>query len=718
MNESRFVLEKASHAGMCAGVKRAVDMAKRAAAEYGGARTLGPIVHNKAVCDELARQNILPVDSLEQCPPELPLIIRSHGAGKAEHDRISALGLVFRDATCPFVKHLQQIAARYSAKGCDIVIAGEKTHPEVAGIAGWCAPDSTIIIGNSPEELEERLKAQEIFSKNAQICVAQTTFDNTIWTNCKNILRKYCTNPIFFDTICITTKLRQEQAAEMAARSALMIVLGDNESSNSRKLFDICAARTSTVFVRDAREIDPAGLILKAELSGRTQKILIGITAGASTPADNFEEVHSIMSTEIEQIKRNSPDLDSDAEEAADAAAAAAKEQGDIDFMAEVDRTFKRIYIGNRVKATVVAVNSKEASVDIGTKHAGYIPAHELTSDPAKLPGDIVQPGDIIDCVVTHINDAEGVVELSKKRVDAALGMEKIDGAWKTGESLDGTVTAVVKGGVIVVCDGARVFVPASQSGVPRTGKLDDLLKKTVKFKIIEVNESRSRVVGSIRAAVKEDNDIAKAKFWDEIFVGKRCVGEVKSIESYGVFVDFGGVDGMVHLSELTWNRIRHPKEVVSIGDRLDVYVKSFDPEKKRISLGAKNPDDNPWHKFAEDFAAGDIVDVQIVSITPFGAFAQIVPGVDGLIHISQISNDRVTNVAGVLSIGEVVRAQITEIDKDRSRVSLSIKAALNDGLEIETEPEISEIPEDKGETAEAEAAEAAVTIETAPETE
>lgn len=348
-----------------------------------------------------------------------------------------------------------------------------------------------------------------------------------------------------------------------------------------------------------------------------------------------------------------------------------------IDFAAEIDKTFKRVYIGNRVRATVVAVNKNEAVVDIGTKHSGYIPAEELSNDASKLPSELVKPGDELDCVVISINDAEGVVYLSKKKVDSALGLEKIAQAETDNSTLKGTVAAVVKGGVIITCEGAKVFVPASQSGVPKNGKLEDLAKKEVSFKVIEVNEARGRIVGSIRAAQKEISDAKRDEFWGDITEGKRYKGEVKSIESYGVFVDLGGVDGMVHLSELTWNRIRHPKEIVSVGDKLEVYVKSFDPEKKRVSLGAKDPSANPWTNFLGDYKVGDTANVEIVSITPFGAFAQILPGIDGLIHISQIARERVTNVSQILSVGQKVDAQITDIDEDKNRISLSIKALL-----------------------------------------
>ena len=418
---------------------------------------------------------------------------------------------------------------------------------------------------------------------------------------------------------------------------------------------------TSKITVSGSTSVGPTMEVL-AQAYEKNNDVKIGITAGASTPAYIIKEVHRIMSEIIKD------------------------EAMDAEFMAALDQMERvRVYTGNRVKATVVAVNKTEAVVDIGTKHSGYIPAEELSANPNLTPEEVVKVGDVIDCIVTKINDADGYVYLSKKQVDAQAGMEKILKAKEENATVKGVVSAVVKGGVIVTSeDGARVFVPASQSGVSRAGKLEDILKKEVEFKVIEVNEGRGRVVGSIKAAEREVTDAIKAKFWEELEVGKQFTGEVKSMESYGVFVDLGGVDGMVHSTELTWNRIKHPKEVVSIGDKLDVYVKSFDPEKKRVSLSAKRPEDNPWTKFLAEYKVGDVAKVQIVSITPFGAFAQIVPGVDGLIHISQIALERVTNIAQVLSVGQEVEVKITEIDEEKSRVSLSIKELLTPAEETE----------------------------------
>mgnify|MGYP001110860728 CR=1 FL=1 len=353
-----------------------------------------------------------------------------------------------------------------------------------------------------------------------------------------------------------------------------------------------------------------------------------------------------------------------------------------FDFMAEVDKTFKKVYIGNRVKALVVAVNKNEAVVDLGTKHSGYIPASELSQDPNAAPSDVVKVGDEIEAIVTAVNDAEGTVTLSKKKVDSVLGVEKLAAAMENNETLEGEVSSVVKGGVIIISNGTRVFIPASQTGVPKDGKLEELLKKTVPFKVIEVTEARGRVVGSIRQAKKEANDAAKAKFWENIEVGQKFTGEVKSIESYGVFVDLGGVDGMVHSSELTWNRIKHPREIVKIGDKLDVYVKSFDPEKKRVSLGCKKEEDNPWVKLENEVPVGTEFTAPVVSITKFGAFVRIMPGIDGLVHISEISNERVNKVSDVLKVGDMVKVKLINVDFDRKRISLSMKACLDEAAE------------------------------------
>lgn len=681
--KAKINITVAKTAGFCYGVKRAIEFAE-SVAENGRGCTLGQLIHNPFVTNELEQKGVRAVNCLDEVDAESEtLIIRSHGVGKNVYDELKEHGIKYIDATCPNVARIHKIVEEESRNGANVLIAGDPSHPEIIGVMGHCLTEARVV--NSIEDIETLVKTEKMFVQNALIFLSQTTAQLAKWIEYKEIVKKYCTNLKIFDTICKATISRQTEAEQLAKTSDIMIVAGGADSSNTAKLTEICSRHCKTFFTESGDKL-PAEEIrtVLSELNSKKEigeDINIGITAGASTPSGIIKEVHRIMS----EIEKN--------------------EEMDIDFMAEVDKTFKRVYIGNRVKAYVVSVNNTEAVVDIGTKHSGYIPADELTATPGMLPKDVVKPGDEIDCIVTSINDQDGVVYLSKKRVDAAAGLEKLTEAFNSNATVTGIVTSVIKGGVIVTCEGTRVFVPASHTGVPRgkkgeqpetpeelAKKLEVLLKKEVKLKIIEVAEGRGRVVGSIRNASKEENDALKAKFWSEIEVGKKYVGEVKSMESYGVFVDLGGVDGMVHSSELTWNRIKHPREVVSVGDKLEVYVKSYDPEKKRVSLGAKNPDDNPWTKFLSEFEIGDVVKAQVVSTTPFGAFAQIIPGVDGLIHISQISLERVTNVAQYLSVGQVVEAKITEIDQEKNRVSLSIKELLEANSEDEEAQEEAEV--------------------------
>ncbi len=646
---SDFTVQVAKTAGFCFGVSRAVELAENEAKKSGRCSTLGPLIHNEAEIERLGRLGVNTADSPDEA--DGTLIIRSHGVAAKVISEIEKKGIPYIDATCPFVKKIHGIVS--GAKGC-VIIAGDREHPEVQGIIGHCRGDDVYVV-SEPEELENLLVRLKTLGQNALTMVAQTTFNSAKWQSFREIARKHYTNIAIFDTICNATEERQREAEQLASAASLMIVVGGKNSSNTRKLAEICQKHCPVLFVQRGSDIDKAAVRrLLADLSdieSSREKRIVGITAGASAPAYIIKEVHSIMS---EIIKDE-----------------------DIDFMAEVDKTFKKVYIGNRVKAVVVAVNNNEAVVDLGTKHSGYIPADELSQNPADKPEDVVKVGDEIDAIVTSINDAEGVVTLSKKRVDSVLGVEKMAAAMEANETVEGDVAAVVKGGIIVASNGTRVFIPASQTGVPRDGKLESLLKTKVRFKVIEVTEARGRVVGSIRMVLKEEREAARAAFWQNIEVGQKFTGEVKSIESYGVFVDLGGVDGMVHSSELTWNRIKHPKEIVSIGDKLDVFVKSFDPDKKRVSLGCKKDEDNPWLKFEKEYSVGDVIDAKIVSITPFGAFAQIIPGVDGLIHISQVSTERINNVAQVLTVGDEVKVKIIEINSETNRVSLSIRALM-----------------------------------------
>ncbi|MCM1166000.1 MAG: bifunctional 4-hydroxy-3-methylbut-2-enyl diphosphate reductase/30S ribosomal protein S1 [Lachnospiraceae bacterium] len=642
-------IEIAEKAGFCFGVERAISLAERAAEKYGGVFTLGELIHNERAVADLERKGVRAVESVSDADGK-PLIIRSHGVSEAVEAEARKHASEVLDATCPFVKKIHGIVAALP-ENAKAVVLGDRAHPEVVGIVGRAR--CRAFACKDFDEIEDLFKHGIIAENDAAVLVAQTTFDRSKFLEySRKVGERYGCVKIY-DTICNATAERQKCARELAKRAALMIVVGGKSSSNTRKLADICGEYCETVFVTTAEEVP------LQTLRGLRSDSIIGITAGASAPAYTIKEVHERMNEEITKINNENEE--------------------DFASLLEQDQSFNRLYTGKRVKATVVNINNKgEVVVEVGAKQTGYISRDELTNDPNAKIEDLVKPGDVIDAVVVKVDDSVGTAALSKKRVDAQLGLEKLQAVKESAETIEGTVAQVVKGGVIVIYENTRVFIPASHTGVPRGGKLDDLLKKPVKFKIIEVtNERGGRVVGSIRQANKEVRDAERAKFWESIDVGQKFEGEVRSIESYGVFVDIGPVDGLVHTADLTWNRVGHPKDIVKVGDKISVVVKSFDPEKKRVSLSAKDPDDNPWIKFVSEYRKGDVIKATVVSITEFGAFAQIIPGVDGLIHISQISTERVASIASVLSVGQEVEVKIIDIDEEKNRVSLSIKALM-----------------------------------------
>ena len=650
-------IEIADKAGFCFGVDRAVKIVYNIIENGGKAVTYGEIIHNETVVNELKSRGVNVINS----PGEIEklentsVVIRSHGVGRDIYELLEKrkpFGVDVCDGTCPFVARIHKIVSEKSGEGFDIIILGDKDHDEVQGIVKHCQK-KPYICGNDDELREILQKKFKNFKKKVAI-VAQTTYNIIIWEKCCRIIRSECPEAEVFNTICSATAERQQSAVRLAEKSDLMIVIGGKRSSNTAKLYDICREHCKAcILISDAGELERENIPEKLRELG--ENFNIGITAGASTPAYIIKEVQNHMS---EIIKNNDEDFD---------------------FASALDASFKKIYTGQRVKGYITAVNNTEATVDIGTKQTGYIALSELTDDPTLKVSDVVKVGDEVDLIVIKINDAEGIVNLSKKKVDAMVGFDKLVKAKEEDAVLEGTVTNVVKGGVIVITEGTRVFIPASQATARRDEKLENLLKKTVKFKIIEINEQKFKAVGSIKAVLNAEKDAAKAKFWENVKVGDKFKGEVKSITNYGAFVDLGGIDGMVHISELSWNRIKHPSEVVKVGDVIEVFVKELDSESGRISLGYKKDEDNPWVKFANEYAVGDVVEAKVVSITPFGAFAQIIPGIDGLIHISQIANKKVANVKDVLSVGDVVKAKITEIDTEKKRISMSIRELLEE---------------------------------------
>ena len=640
----------AGTAGFCYGVRRAVEKAFEVAASGKDAVTLGPIIHNPQIVSRLAALGMPEISSPEEAKEGQTVIIRSHGVPHSVYEAFEENGIPYVDATCPYVRQIQKIVAD-QPQDTLVLVAGDAKHPEVKGIIGHC--NATFVTFESAEELQKITENSPNLAKMNSVMVAQTTFNTSEWQKCVETAKKLYTKPKIFDTICKATLMRQTEAAHLAEVSDIMIVIGGRHSSNTRKLSDICSRYCKTIWVETAQELLNGQADVVCQIAAGSR---VGVTAGASTPVRIIKEVQKTMSEILKEEE--------------------------MSFEEMLDQSFKSTYTGEKVKAVVTSVAPNEITVDIGTKHTGYVPLAELTSDPSLKPEDIVKKGDEIELVVLRVNDVEGTVMLSKKRLDAQAGFEKVMAAAGTGEVLSGTVTDVVKGGVLAITEGVKVFIPASLSGVSKNEPLEQLLKQKVDFVIREVNEKRHRAVGSIKDVLKEQKKALEEKFWGEVEVGKRYQGVVKSLTSYGAFVDLGGVDGMVHISELSWLRIKHPSDVVKVGDVLDVYVKDIDTENKKISLGYKKTEDNPWEVLKRDYEIGSVVTAKVVSMTAFGAFAQIIPGVDGLIHISQISNERINKPQDVLTIGQEVQVQITDIDFDKKRVSLSMKALLDDSAE------------------------------------
>lgn len=648
----KTVIKLAKTAGFCFGVKRAVDIVEGLLDEGKAVATLGPIIHNPQMVERLEKKGCEIVDNPIDAKSEQTLVIRSHGVSRSVYDTLDQKEQQYIDATCPFVAKIHRIVANAKEQNAIVLIAGDPKHPEVIGIKGHCSTEAHVY--ESPKDLEFLLRNLGEKVNKPIIMVAQTTYNVNLWGESAEISKKYCTNLKIYDTICSATSARQQEAISLAKESDLMVVIGGRESSNTQKLRSICEKECDTVLVQTAAEIDPQLLV------GRRQ---IGVTAGASTPAYIIKEAIYAMD---EMLMNN------------------LEEEMDFAQLLDQYQDNARLYVGKKVRGFVVQVAPNEVHVDIGAKQSGVVSADELTDDPTLSTDEIVKIGDEIDLMVLKVNDQDGLVMLSKKRCDAQAGFEAVREAYEAGTILDGVVTDVVKSGVLVLTNKTKIFVPASHAAMQKVEDLSTLLKKQVKIKILEINDKRGRALASIKAAEREvfaeERKAAEEKFWAEAELGKRYSGEVKSLTEYGAFVDLGGVDGMIHRSELSWTkRVRKASDVLKVGDVVEVYIRELDAEKKRISLGYRKQEDNPWEILRNTYNVGDTAKVTVVSFTDYGAFAKVIPGIDGLIHISQIANQRVEKIADFLQIGQEVDVQIIDIDYDKKRVSLSIRNLLAD---------------------------------------
>lgn len=652
----------AESAGFCFGVNRAINILYKLIDENKPACTLGPIIHNMQMVNELREKGVRTIDKISEAKENETIVIRSHGVPQSIVDEINERHLDYIDATCPFVSKIHKIVSETDDDSI-VIIAGDKNHPEVQGIMGHCK--SKCYTFKNQEELRELFSI--IPQKNYKTIkiVAQTTFDLKEWEKSLKSLKNVYTNTKIFDTICNATSIRQREAANISKSVDLMFVIGDKHSSNSFKLYSICSSNCeNTFFIETADEL-PLEMVKKADS--------IGVTAGASTPARIIKEVLDKMS-EVNTSSVN---------------------ENELSFEEMLEESLKSMNTNERVMGTVMSIAPNgDVSVDVGRKQAGFIPKDEISYDPTETAQDVLKVGDEIELLIMKTNDQEGTIMLSKKRVDAQKNWEELEALNGSDEIFTGKVIEAVNGGIIVMLKGNRIFIPASQATLSRDEDPSALVGKEVQYRLLEVSRKgrRKRAIGSIKSVLKEKRAEEKAKLLETLAVGNHYKGVVKSLTSYGAFVDIGGVYGMIHISELSWSRIKHPSEVVNVGDEVEVYIKDINEETKKISLGYKKEEDNPWFILKNEYPVDSVVKCKIVGLTTFGAFANIIPGIDGLIHISQIANKRIDKPQDVLSVGQEVEAKIIAIDFDKKRVSLSMRALL---------PEEADKAEDTAEVAE-----------------
>lgn len=652
----------ADYSGFCFGVKKAVSIAYGAKNENGKIYTYGPIIHNSKVVGELESKGIRPLDSIEDLNKNDTVIIRSHGVPKDTITSLQEKEINIIDATCPYVDSIHKKVEEYFNKGYQIVIIGDPDHPEIAGINGWCQ-NSAIIIDSI-----EKAAGLKFYPK---ICVvAQTTMNIEKWKGIIAALLGISREIVIFNTICKATEQRQKAADELSRKCDAVIVLGGYNSSNTEKLVDICRANCPKTF--HVESIDELNC---NELEGIDT---LGITAGASTPDWIIKEAINKMSN------INNPDSENNEQSL---------------LMNDYEKTLIRLHDGDIVRGRIIYTTDNEATVDVGYKSDGIIPKDEIYLEEGQSIKDVLNPGDEIDVYVLKVNDGEGNVLLSKKRVDAEKNVEYVEEAFNNKTIVNANVTGVVKGGVIAEVKGVRVFIPASQLDVKYVEDLNSFSGKVLKIAIIEFDSEKRRIIGSRKVVLSEEIKAEREHKLETIVPGDILSGTVSRLTDFGAFVDLGGIDGLIHISELSWRRIKHPSEIVKEGQKVEVYVISVDKEKERISLSLRRTVPDPWETISEKIHLGDIIEGKVVRTVPFGAFVEIEEGADGLVHISQISNKRINKVEDVLKVGDIVKAKVIELNLEAKKVSLSIKDAAEDELKKENENVLKDQAQDNNVT-------------------
>ncbi|KNY26199.1 bifunctional 4-hydroxy-3-methylbut-2-enyl diphosphate reductase/30S ribosomal protein S1 [Pseudobacteroides cellulosolvens] len=624
----------AKNAGFCFGVSKAVnllfDLLENTNEKL---YTVGPIIHNDQVVEKLKSKGVQVVNDISEVENDGQVVIRTHGVTPEVYEKINGSGLKYSDATCPYVKKIHNLVNEKYKEGYQIVIIGDKEHQEVKGINGWCDDTASIVYS------EDDVKSMNADNKN--ICVvAQTTITKEKWETINNFLNKKFENILKFDTICSATSNRQNEAECVAKNVDAMVVIGGKNSSNTQKLYEICKKYCSKTY-----QIETSGDLPPMDIKNIKK---IGITAGASTPDWVIKEVISKM----EELNK----------------------ANEMSFKEAFESSLVTLNTGDIVKGKIIGFNNSEVFVDLGYKSDGIIKIEEFTDDVDFNPAQSIKVGDEVEVFIVRVNDKEGVVELSKKKVESMKGWDSLVAAFENKTPVRVKVIEIVNGGVIASVSGIKIFIPASQVSDKYVKELHGFLKQVMNIRIIDYNKQKRKFVGSARVILEEEKEKAGTEFWGSVEIGKKYTGTVKSLMDFGAFVDIGGVDGLVHVSELSWNKIKHPSQVLKVGDKIEVVIKEFDKDKKKVSLGYKKHEDNPWVKAANKYNVDDIVKGKVVRLVPFGAFVELDEGVDGLVHISQISNDRIGKPSDVLSVGQEIEAKITEFSAENKKISLSIK--------------------------------------------
>lgn len=621
----------AKSAGFCPGVQRAVNMVydetKKEAS--GPVYTYGPIIHNDEVVKDLASRGVRVVDSAEElCGlPKGTVIIRSHGVARSVYEAIQAEGFTIVDATCPFVKRIHNIVEEQGKEGRDIIIIGNPSHPEVQGIQGWCLTPSVVI-----ENVDEAVRFSPINAEKLCI-ISQTTFNYNKFKELVEIISKKGYDINCVNSICNATAIRQQEVRNIASKVDAMIVIGDKNSSNTQKLYEISKKECrNTYYIQTLVDLD-----LTAFKSIRN----VGITAGASTPNNIIEEVHTAMS--------------------------------ELSFEQLLEASLKTIRNGEVVEGTVIDVKEDEIILNIGYKADGIITRNEYSNTPNLDLTTVVKEGETMQAKVLKVNDGEGQVLLTYKRLLAEKGNKKLEEAYNNKEVLTAKVANVLDGGLSVVVEEARVFIPASlvsDSYEKNLGKYDG---EEISFVITEFNPRKRRIIGDRKQLLLAERAEKQKELFARINVGDVVDGKVKNVTDFGAFIDLGGADGLLHISEMSWGRVENPKKLLKVGDDITVLIKDIQGEK--IALSLKFADQNPWLTASEKYAVGNIIEGRVARMTDFGAFVELEPGVDALLHVSQISRDHVEKPSDVLQVGEIITAKVVDFNEEDRKISLSIKA-------------------------------------------